>query len=461
MAETTMTAEDISAFMMQPLPSNYESEWALLGAILLDNELFSDAAELLTASDFYSPFHRCVFEGMLECYVNREPIDPITVHKHMKSKVGIETWGVHELSNLTLGIPHATNVDVYAKAVKDAANLRSLIRTCNSIVNAAMTATEFDVIRAQAESAIYSVCEAGDAGLGDTIPINETLTEVFAKTVDMYQRGVSVVGVTTGLRDLDALLNGWHKGNLIVVAGRPSMGKSALAAGFAVAAAKANSVVAYFTLEDTRESTASRILAGDARIDLRRWRQARPYSGEITRADESVKSSVSWPLYIFDKPGINAMDIRSRCRRIVSRHGRLDLIVVDYLQMMSAVEKTNGRVDEVSKISAALKNVARELDVPLIALSQLSRKPEDRNPPIPQMSDLRDSGTIEQDADVVMFVYRDEYYNPTESNKGLAELIVAKQRNGPTGTVETVFLKESTRFMDKFREPVSGLEYHQ
>lgn len=441
-------------FLEKPLPSSPESERVILGAILLDNTLISQAIELLSQDDFYSPLHRRVFRAMTNLFDRGDKIDPILIGEELRKEGQLENiGGVATITNLTYGLPHFSNIAHYAKIVHDKAVVRNLIKVCNQITSEALAEEEdAEVILDHAEQAIFALAdERTRQGFAHIKPVAET---VLAKVQEYARReSHALTGLSTGFRDLDQMTSGLQQNDLIIVAARPSMGKTALCLTLAQNAATMEAaVVAVFSLEMSKEQLVMRMLSSEAKVDAHRFRSGFLTRDEWGRLAEAIGTLSEAKIFIDDTPGISVLEMRAKTRRLIAETKKLDLIVVDYLQLMSGSKRTESRQQEVSQISRELKALAKELGVPVVALSQLSRAPEARNPPKPMMSDLRESGSIEQDADVVAFIYRDDYYKPTEENAGIAELIISKQRNGPTGTVKLAFLKEFTRFENYFGE---------
>jgi replicative DNA helicase len=435
-------------YLERPLPSSEDSERVILGAILLDNALITQAVEHLKAEDFYSPLNRRVYNAMISLFEQAKQIDPILIIEEMKKDGPIEAiGGVSTIANLTFGLPHFSNLEEYVKVVKDKSVVRTLIRTCNQITSEALAEEDdAEIILDRAEQMVFSLAEERTRkGFYHIEPIARDVLE----RVSELARGEShaLTGLATGFREFDAKTSGLQKTDLIIIAARPSMGKTALCLTIAQnAAVLENAVVAVFSLEMSKEQLVMRMLSSEARIDAHRFRSGHLLREEWARLAGGIESLSKAKIFIDDTAGLSVLEMRAKARRLAAEQKKLDLIVVDYLQLMSAGGRIESRQQEVSKISRELKALAKELNVPVVALSQLSRAPEARNPPKPLMSDLRESGSIEQDADVVAFIYREDYYHETEDNKGMAELIISKQRNGPTGTVKLAFLKEFTRF---------------
>jgi len=441
-------------YLERPLPSSEDSERVILGAILLDNGLISQAVEHLKPEDFYSPLHRRVFAAMIALFEASRQIDPILIGEELKKEGSIESiGGITTITNLTYGLPHFSNVAEYIKVVKDKSVVRNLIRTCNQITGEALAEEDdAEVVLDHAEQMIFALAEARTRqGFTHIRPVAEHVLE---KAHEYAKReSHALTGLSTGFRELDQMTSGLQQTDLIIVAARPSMGKTAFCLTLAQnAAIREGAVVAVFSLEMSKEQLVMRMMSSEAKVDAHRFRTGYLTRDEWGRLAGAIGTLSDAKIFIDDTPGISVLEMRAKARRLAAEQKRLDLIVVDYMQLMSTSGRVESRQQEVSKISRDLKALAKELQVPVVALSQLSRAPEARNPPKPLMSDLRESGSIEQDADVVAFIYREDYYHETDENKGMAELLIAKQRNGPTGTVRLVFLKEFTRFENYFSE---------
>ncbi|MFN0280237.1 MAG: replicative DNA helicase [Pyrinomonadaceae bacterium] len=441
-------------YLEKPLPSSEESERIILGAILLDNSVIAEAVEHLKPEDFYSPMNRRVFASMIALFEKQKQIDPILIGEELKKEGSLDSMGgITAITNLTFGLPHFANVAEYVRVVRDKSVIRNLIRTCNAITGEALAEEDdAEVIIDRAEQKIFEIAEARTKQSFSRI--NPIADRVVARVKEYAAgEGTGITGLSTGFRDLDELTSGLQRTDLVIVAGRPSMGKTAFCLTVAQnAALQSKAVVALFSLEMSKEQLVTRMLSSEAHINAHRFRTGHLMSNEWERLAGAIGTLSDTRIFIDDTPGISALEIRAKSRRLAAEQKQLDLIVVDYLQLMGSGSgrRNDNRQQEVSQISRELKALAKEMDTPVLALSQLSRAPEARNPPKPLMSDLRESGSIEQDADVVAFIYREDYYKETDENKGLAELILAKQRNGPTGTVKLAFLKEFTRFENYF-----------
>ena len=441
-------------YLEKPLPSSEDSERVILGAILLDNALISQAVEFLKPEDFYSPRNRRIFKAMISLFEGSERIDPILIGEELKKAGHIDSiGGVSAITNLTYGLPHFSDIEDYATVVRDKSITRNLIKACNQITSEALAEEEgADAILDNAERRIFALAdERSRQGFSHIKPVAEV---VLAKVQEYAKREThALTGLATGFRELDEMTSGLQKTDLIIIAARPSMGKTALCVTIAQnAAIHEGANIAFFSLEMSKEQLVMRMLSSEARVDAHRFRTGYLTREEWGRLAESIGTLSEAGIYIDDTPGISVLEMRAKSRRLAAETKKLDLIVVDYMQLMTGSGRTESRQQEVSQISRELKGLAKELDVPVIALSQLSRAPEARNPPRPMMSDLRESGSIEQDADVVTFIYREDYYNETDENAGVAEILISKQRNGPTGSVKLAFLKEFTRFENYFGE---------
>ncbi|HQR39412.1 MAG TPA: replicative DNA helicase [Blastocatellia bacterium] len=432
-------------FLDRSLPSAVEAERSVLAAILLDNRLINQAVTLLGAGDFYLDSHRRIYERQISLSEQGRPIDLITLGEELKKAGEFEQIGGGAfIAGLMDAMPRLENIEQYAKIVKGKSMMRKLI-AASSQITASCFEQELDpeqIIDA-AEKAIFSIAEdrmrEGFTEVGAIA--HKRLEEIEA----MSGRTEMITGIPTGFTDLDKMTAGLQRSDLIVIAARPSMGKTSFALNIGQYAARAGFTVGLFSLEMSSQQLVSRMLCSEAHIDAHRFRTGYLNREEWARLADGLHRLSESKVFIDDTPGISTLEMRAKARRLKQEHG-LDLLVVDYLQLIQGRGRTDSRTNEVSQISRDLKMLAKELNVPVIALSQLSRAPETRTDHRPQLSDLRESGSIEQDADVVGFIYREEMYSPTEENQGVAELIVGKQRNGPTGIVRLAFLKEFTRF---------------
>ena len=438
------------------LPNSAEAERAILGGIILDNGLISQAIELLRPEDFYVPSHRRIFLAMTALFERGAEINPILIGEELKKDNALESvGGISFITNLTYGLPHSTNIAHYAKVVRGKSMLRQLIRAANKITQEALEQEdEPELILDHAEHAIFELAdERLRQGFVHVKPVAQELLE---KIQEMEGRSSVLTGLTTGFADLDTLTSGLQRQDLIIVAARPSMGKTSFALMLAENAAihVPGAVVGMFSLEMSKEALVMRMLCSQANIDAQRFRNGFLSRAEWTQIGKALNTLSDTRIFLDDSAGITVLEMRAKARRLAAEQKRLDLIVVDYLQLMSgSAKRFESRQQEVSQISRELKGLAKELNVPLVALSQLSRAPESRSDHRPQLADLRESGALEQDADVVAFIYREEVYKTPEEReampedqKNIAELIIAKQRNGPTGVVKMAFLKQYTKF---------------
>ncbi|MDD5495681.1 MAG: replicative DNA helicase [Candidatus Omnitrophica bacterium] len=427
-------------------PQSMEAEMAVLGSMLLDREAISQAIELLEDSYFYKDAHKRIFSSIIKLYNENKAVDLITIIEELKKAASIDdVGGPAYITALSSNVPTAANIVHYAKIVKEKAALRSLINASTRIVSECYDTTQdVDILIDKAEKIIFDI--ASRKVESRVVALRDVIKNSIETIDNLYQRKEHITGIATGFRDLDMRTAGLQKSDLIVVAGRPSMGKSALAACIAEHAGVIDKVpVAFFSLEMSKEQLVQRLLCSHAKVDAHKVRTGFLSQADWPRLVTAAGKLSEAPIYIDDTPGITVMELRAKARRLKAQHD-IQLIVLDYLQLMQGPAKADSRQQEISEISRSLKALARELNVPLIAISQLSRAVEQRSDHRPQLSDLRESGAIEQDADLVLLLLREEYYNPTEENKGLAELIIAKQRNGPVGSLNLTFISEYMRF---------------
>ena len=443
--EQQNTAPQAEIFQNVP-PHDDAAELAVLGAMFLDREAASLALEMLTGEDFYRPDHRQVFEAAEELYHSGVPIDMITVKNKLEEKQVFEQiGGLPFLANISTSVGSSANMRHYAAIVEEKSVLRRLIRTANNISQMSYEGkTDVNAIMDTAEKGIFDIMQNRHSD--QFHHIRDIAVDSIEKIEDIYRSKGKLTGVPTGFVDFDQKTAGLQKSDLILLAARPSMGKTAFALNIIQnAAIRSNVPTAVFSLEMSREQLVNRMLCSEAMLDAQRLR-----TGELTDSDwadliQAMGPLSQAPIYIDDTPGVTPMEVRSKCRRLKVEKG-LGLIVIDYLQLMSGNGRTDSRQQEISEISRSLKAIDREMEAPVIALSQLSRACEQRADHRPMLSDLRESGAIEQDADVVAFLYRDEYYFPDTEKKNQAELIIAKQRNGPTGTVDLTWMGQYTKF---------------
>ncbi len=427
-------------------PHSMEAEQSVLGSMLLDKEAVAAAGEVLQAEDFYSDAHREIYEAMLSLYEAGKPVDLVTLVDELDQRGTMDgVGGLTYVTDLSRMVPSTANVRYYIRIIEEKSILRKLIKASGSIMNESYEASkEVDEIINQAEKSIFDISQKQSTTSFEHI--KDTLLSSYAKIEELYNSKGSITGLPTGFVELDYKLSGMHPSELILVAARPGMGKTSFIMNVAqYAAIHSKAPVAVFNLEMSRDQLANRMLCCEANVELQKIRTGNLSEDDWRKLARAMAPLSQAPIYIDDTPGISVTEIRSKCRRLKIEHG-LGLVVIDYLQLMSGRGRTDSRQQEIAEISRALKVLAMELSVPIIAGSQLSRAPEARTDHRPMLSDLRESGAIEQDADVVMFLYRDEYYNPDSEDKNIAEVIVAKQRNGPTGMVKLAWLGQYTKF---------------
>jgi replicative DNA helicase len=437
-------------------PQNVEAEQSILGAILIDGDAMLRVSDQIDASDYYREDHRIIYQHMLKLYEKRSPIDLLTLTDSLESAKQLSLiGGASYIATLTGSVSSSVHIAQHADIVRKKAMLRKLITAGSRIAELGYNEdSETDVALDEAEATLFGVSQTYLSN--NFVPIGTILSESFDRIDELHQNKGALRGVPSGFRDLDNLLGGLQRSDLIILAARPSMGKTALGLNIAeYAAIKGNAKVAIFSLEQSRDQLVDRILCSQAGVDSWKLRSGNLNDEDFPRIGTAMGILSEAPIFIDDTPGQTALEIRTKSRRLQMEHG-LDIIIVDYLQLMQGRGQEN-RVQEVSEISRALKNIARELKVPVIALSQLSRAVESRPDKRPMLSDLRESGSIEQDADVVMFIYRDDYYEKDSSKKNIAEILVRKHRNGPVGEIELYFQGEQTRFRNLDRKGKSSL----
>lgn len=446
-----MPAEE--TLIKRTMPNSLEAEQSLIGSMIMDRDAIMVASELLVREDFYHQQYGILFEAMVELFNNREPVDLITLQNKLKEmNVPPEISSLEYVKDLVDAVPTSANAKYYAEIVKDKAMLRRMIHTTEDITNDCYQGSEStEVLLEQTEKKIFDLLQ--NRGGGDYVPIKQVVLNALDKIEKASKTQGNVTGIATGFLDLDYKTSGLQPSDLILVAARPSMGKTAFVLNIAqYVAFHSDLCTAIFSLEMSKEQLVNRLFSLESRVDAQKLR-----SGDLSDADwekliEGAGTIGRSKLIIDDTPGISISELRSKCRKYKLEHN-LKLIIIDYLQLMSGSggRASDSRQQEISDISRSLKGLARELNVPVVALSQLSRAVEQRPDHRPMLSDLRESGAIEQDADVVMFIYRDDYYNKDTEDKGIAEIIIAKQRNGPIGTVNLVWLPEYTKFANMER----------
>ncbi len=433
-------------------PHSEDAEQSLLGGLLLDNGAWDKIADLVSAADFYRGDHRLIFSHVCKLIERGHPADVITVAENLESNKELQgVGGMEYLGALAKNTPGAANIRRYAEIVRERAVMRRLAEVGVDITESAYNAmgrSAAELLDA-AEAKVFEIAEAGSRGRQGFVEIQPLLTQVVERIDMLYARDnpSDITGVPTGFTDLDSMTSGLQPGDLIVVAGRPSMGKTAFALNIAEhVALSAGLPVGVFSMEMGGTQLVMRLLGSVGRLDQHKVRTGRLLDDDWRKLTHALEKLNDAPIQIDETAALNALELRARARRLHRQYGKLGLIVVDYLQLMSASSQGENRATEISQISRSLKALAKELDVPVIALSQLNRSVEQRPNKRPMMSDLRESGAIEQDADLILFIYRDEVYNPDTQEKGIAEILISKQRNGPIGEVKLTFIGEFTRF---------------
>jgi len=443
-----MATKDISkGLSLEKLPpQNLEAEMAVLCSMLIEEEAISYAIEILNEDSFYKEAHKIIFNAIVSLYNKSRVADIVTLIDELKKRGALEdVGGINYLTSLTTSVPTAANVRHYAKIVKEKSLLRNLIASATTIVSEAYEAQEdADDLLDKAERMIFEITSKKIEG--GFVSLKEIIKDSIETIDSLYQRKTNITGIPTGFHDFDRLTAGLQPSDLIVVAGRPSMGKSAFAASVSEHVGVTEKLpVAIFSLEMSKEQLVQRMLCSHARVDANKVRTGFLSQSDWPRLTNAAGKLSEAPIYIDDSPALSILELRGKARRLKSQHD-VQLIIVDYLQLLQSPTRAENRQQEIADISRSLKSLAKELNVPLVAISQLSRGPERREDRRPQLADLRESGAIEQDADVVTLLFREEFYTPTEENRGVAELTIAKQRNGPTGMVTLTFIKEYTRF---------------
>ncbi len=431
-------------------PQNLEAEESVLGAMMLSPGAIGAVSEVLSAGDFYRESHARIYLAAVELYGKGEPVDAITLADKLEERGELEQVGGRGyIKQLVTNVSATANAGHYARIVREMAMLRGLIRAGGEVARLGWERPgETSELVDRAEQIVFDLAQ--ERVTTEFSHIEALLKDSFERITALYEAGAELTGIPSGFRDLDKLTSGFQPGNLVVVAARPSMGKSALALGMAANLAVRHEIpVALFTLEMSKAEVTQRLMCSEAKVESQRLRTGKLLQDDWPRLTAACDKLAKAPIYVDDTASVTLMEIRSKSRRLKSREPKLGLIVVDYLQLMTTGANAENRVQEVSQISRSLKILARDLDVPILALSQLSRAVEQRHDKRPILSDLRESGSIEQDADLVFFIYRDEYYKPEETDQqGLAEVILAKHRNGPTDSVKLSFLKRYAKFAD-------------
>lgn len=441
----TNLATHIEGVYQRVLPQNIEAEQCILGGILIDNEALHRVLEIIGPDDFYRDNHRKIFLTFLELFEKNTPLDIITVTELLQ-KTGklTEVGGASYIASLVDSVPTTANITHYAKIVKEKSILRNLITRATDIANLGFESSEdIEEILDKAEENIFSITQQRIQT--PYYPLKDIIKETIETVDRLSAKKDAVTGIPTGFIDFDRLTAGLQPSDLIIIAGRPIMGKTSFALNIAQHAATCAGVpVGFFSLEMSKEQLAMRMLCAEARLDSQKIRLGRLTEGDRFRLIDAADTLYEAPIFIDDTPALSVLEIRAKARRLKSEYN-VGLLIVDYLQLMKGRERTDTREREISEISRSLKALAKELNIPVVAVSQLSRRVEER-PHKPQLADLRESGAIEQDADLIVFIYRDEVYNEETEDKGIAEIMVKKQRSGPTGTVKLAFLDKYTRF---------------
>jgi len=444
-------ADTATVVSERTLPHNLEAEKSVLGAILIHNDAFNHAAELIDSRDFFRDAHRRIFDKMVALSERNDAIDLVTLSEELRRSGELEEiGGPAYITSLADGVPRTANVEHYARIVKEKATLRSLIHSANRILADAYQAEEdADIILDGAEKAIFEIAE--DRIREGFVPLRDLVQSSFATIEKLQQHKGLVTGVPTGFVDLDEMTSGLQPSDLVLVAARPSMGKTSFVLNIAQhIGTQTDMTVGFFSLEMSKEQLFMRMLTSEARIDAHRFRSGYLNEKDYGRLSHALGTLAEARVFIDDSASIGVLEMRAKARRLQAEHG-LHLLIIDYIQLMQGRGRFESRQQELASISRSLKGLAKELKVPIVALSQLSRAPETRSDHRPQLSDLRESGALEQDADLVMFIFREEQYRTDDGQvnqeaEGVAEIIVGKQRNGPTGAVKLAFIKEHTRF---------------
>lgn len=447
-AASSQVVADVRDSADRTPPQDLAAEQCVLGAMLLSKDAIADVVEVLRGDDFYKPAHQTVFEAALDLYGRGEPADAVTVADQLAKRGELlRIGGAPYLHTLVASVPTAANAGYYGKIVSEQAILRRLVQAGTRIVQMGYSAEgEVDGLVDRAQAEVYEV--TARRVTDDYQPLSALMDATLTELETIANRGDQMVGVPTGFSDLDQLTNGLHPGNMIIVAGRPAMGKSTVGLDFARAASiKSGLTSAIFSLEMARNEIVMRLLSAEAQVPLHHMRSGSMSDQEWTRLAQKMSAVSDAPLFIDDSPNLTMMEIRAKCRRLKQRHD-LRLVVIDYLQLMTSGRKVESRQQEVSEFSRSLKLLAKELELPVIAISQLNRGPEQRQDKRPMLADLRESGSLEQDADVVLLLHREDAYEREHPRAGEADFIVAKHRNGPTGTVVVAFQGHYSRFVD-------------
>ena len=433
-------------------PHSVEAEQSVLGSILLDKEAMISVSETLVPEDFYKEAHKVIYESMLKLYNSQSEIDLITLTDELRDQGYLDDiGGIAYITSLSTVVPTTSNIKYYVNIVKEKSISRQLISAANDIINLGYDGSaKVEYVLENAEKKIFDISQERATNVFQ--PINQVISEALSMLEKLYEEKNDVTGLTTGFRDLNKKINGLQRSDLLLIAARPAMGKTAFALNLVQnAALKGDASVAVFSLEMSKEQLVQRMIASQSTVELKKIKTGTLADNDWPRITDGMAILSGAKIHIDDTPGIKISELRSKCRKLKIEKG-LDLVLIDYLQLMEGEGQNESRQQEIAKISRSLKILAKELDCPVVALSQLSRAPEQRADHRPMLSDLRESGSIEQDADIVMFLYRDEYYNPDTEKKNIGEVIVAKNRHGETGTVELVWFGGIQKFADKMIE---------
>ncbi len=440
-------------------PQNISAEQAALGSMLLQEEAILHSVDILRPEDFYKKSHHTIFKCILELFEKSRGVDLVTLTEEL-NRINLleEVGGITYLTNLINSVPTAANIGHYVKIIEEKSILRNLINSATKIIS--MGYEEKEDAKILLDKAEHLIFEVSERNLGQSfVPIKEILQDSFEKIENLYHRDEFITGIPSGFDEFDDITTGFQPSELIVIAGRPGMGKTAFCMSIAqyIAVSK-NTPVALFSLEMSKSQLVQRMLCSEARVDAHNLRKGRLAESDWPTLSMAAGRLASAPIFIDDTAGITCLEIKAKARRLKAQHN-LGLIMIDYLQLIASSGRVENRQQEISEISRSLKGLARELNIPVIAVSQLSRAVEQRTERKPRLSDLRESGAIEQDADLVIFLYREEYYKPKTERKGIAEVIISKQRNGPTGQIDLAFVKEYAKFENLARIPEEDSEY--
>jgi replicative DNA helicase len=463
MAEIYSFTNDSAVESLKVPPNSIQAEQSVLGGLMLDNRTWDAVADKVSEEDFYRKDHRLIFRAIAQLAEKQDPFDVVTLSEVLEATGELkDIGGLAYLGTLAKDTPSAANIVAYANIVRDKSVLRQLIHVGTDISDSAFNTEgrETAELLENAERQVFKIAEQRQRGQGGFNPIKHLLAEAVDKIETLFEMEGNITGASTGFNDFDDMTSGLQPADLIIVAGRPSMGKTTIAMNMAEnVAIKGDKPVAVFSMEMPGESLAMRMMSSLGRIDQHKVRTGKLDDDEWPRLTSAINLLAETKLFIDDTPALTPTEVRSRARRLAREHGQLGLIVLDYLQLMQSPSSGDNRVQQISDISRGLKALAKELNVPVIALSQLNRNLEQRPNKRPVMSDLRESGAIEQDADLIVFVYRDEVYNEDSPDRGIAEIIIGKQRNGPLGTVRLTFLGQYTRFENFAGDPYGDEDY--